>query len=69
MAGKSDKEEFLRGHINAESAIVSWDILEDSHILLFTNEDREQCAAKYELNGKKLKIISEENVYCILEKQ
>lgn len=64
-----DDEEFLRGHLDAGDTIVSWDILEDNHILIFTNEDREQCSAKYELNGKILKIISSENVYCILKKQ
>lgn len=41
----------------------------DHERLIFTNDYHEQCAAKYELNGKMLKIISGEDAYCILEKR
>lgn len=62
-----DEEQFLRGHLDA-GVIVSWDMLEDNNILIFTNDWREQCSVKYELNGNKLKLI-DGNTYCVFKKQ
>lgn len=63
-----DEEQFLRQLLSA-GVVVSWHVLENNNMLVFTNDWGEQYSADYELKGNKLKIIKSENTYCVLKKQ